>query len=243
MPGPEQAKKEPVEVLPTKEVSAKALTRLGHAKAAIEATKRVLSFGAGNQEEAIRATRMNSKFRMDAMRTAAYWTLAPDLIDLARANPEALTAAKADMVHGGNCGEHGWIAYHHLRQHATGEYIERVTSDIDHGFVLLGDRTKEKASDMAVADAWPTKATATLWEDHFCYDTNIESRKAMVADGNSIKETIAAGLKLSEAGKAKAAESASKTDTDAHIADDDNHVWNQVDSAETGKKFNYTAKK
>jgi hypothetical protein len=153
-------------------------------------------------------------------------------------------AAKADLVHGGNCGEHGWIAYHHLRQHADGEYIERVTSDIDHGFVLLGNRQKESAADMAVADAWPTKATACLWEDHFCYDTNIESRKAMVADGKSIKETIAAGLRLSDEGKKAASQTASQKETqDAVDHWKDHHFWNQIDTAEEGKKYNYTQKK
>jgi hypothetical protein len=238
---PDGGKAEKEDKLPSKTVSAKAMQRLGIAKDAIAVTKKVLSFGAGNQVEAIKATKMNSKFRMDAMREPSYWELAPELIAMASANPEALVAAKAELVHGGNCGEHGWIAFDYIRQHASGDFIERVTSDIDHGFALIGDRTKEAASEIAVADPWPTRATACLWEDHFCFTTGITSRKAMEADGKSLKGAIGAGLKLSALGKAAAEKSASEAETkDAVDHWKDNHFWNQPDTAATNKKFNYT---
>jgi len=234
-------KKDKAEKLPSKTVTAKAMQRLGIAKEAIAVTKKVLNFGAGNQVEAIKATKMNSKFRMDAMREPSYWELAPELIAMAQANPEALVAAKAELVHGGNCGEHGWIAFDYVRQHATGDFIERVTSDIDHGFALIGDRAKEPHADVAVADPWPTRATACLWEDHFCYTTGITSRKAMEADGKSLKGAIGAGLKLSAIGKAEAEKSASEPETkDAVEHWRDNHFWNQADSAAAGKKFQYS---
>jgi hypothetical protein len=236
MPDPAHAEEE----LEKKKVSGKALGRLGIAKAAIEVTKSVLNFGAGNQVEAIAATRMNSKFRMDAMREASYWTLAPELTKMARENPEALVAAKADLVHGGNCGEHGWIAFDYIRQHAGGDVIERVTSDIDHGFALIGDRDKEPGSEVVVADPWPTQATACLWEDHFCYTTGITSRKKMEADGKSVKGAIAAGLRLSEEGKKAAEKSATQEQTDDAVANwQANHFWDQVDSAAEGKKYDY----
>lgn len=229
--------------LPAKMVSGKAMQRLSVAAEAIAVTKKVLSFGAGNQVEAIAASQMNSKFRMDAMRDAAYWELAPELITMAQQNPEALIAAKAELVHGGNCGEHGWIAFDYIRQHAKGDHIERVTSDIDHGFALIGDREKEPASEVAVADPWPTRATACLWEDHFCFATGITSRKAMEADGKSLKGAIGAGLKLSAAGKAAAAKVATPAETkDAVDHWKDNHWWKQDDSADEGKKFAYYGK-
>ncbi len=233
--------RQPEEKLAKKTVTATAMRRLGAAKEAIAVTKQVISFGAGNQVEAIAASNMNSKFRMDAMREPSYWELAPELSKMARENPEALVAAKADLVHGGNCGEHGWIAFDYIREHCAGDMIERVTSDIDHGFALIGDRSEEAASDIAVADPWPTRATACLWEDHFCYATGITSRKAMEADGQSLKGAIAAGLKLSEAGKTAAAQTATaEVTTDAVDNWKANHFWDQADTAAQGSKFDYT---
>ncbi len=227
--------------LPKKQVSPKALTRLGHARDAIAVTKKVINFGAGNQTEALAASQMNSKFRLLAMRTPSYWTLAPELYSMAQQNPEALTAAKADLVHGGNCGEHSWIAYDYLRTHAKGDHIARVASEIDHAFVLIGDKSKEPASDVAVSDPWPTNATACLWEDHFCFETKIDVTLAMQADGKSLKGAIAAGLRLSEAGKKAAAQSATPEETKKAVDNyEANHYWNQADSAAEDKKFNYT---
>lgn len=237
---PETAPRE--EELEKKKVSPKALQRLAVAKEAIEVTKKVISFGAGNQVEAIAASKMNSKFRMDAMREPSYWELAPEVRKIAQANPEALVAAKADLVHGGNCGEHGWIAFDYIRQHCAGDTIERVTSDIDHGFALIGDRDKETGADIVAADPWPTQATACLWEDHFCYTTGITSRKKMEADGDSLKGAIAAGLKLSEAGKKAAAKVATQEETDDAVANwQANHFWDQPDTAAKNKKYDYTS--
>ena len=228
------------EVLPQKHVSAKALSRLSHAKAAIQVTKKVLSFGAGNQTEALRASQMNSNFRLQAMRDSTYWSLAPELMNLARANPEALTAAKADLVHGGNCGEHAYIAYDYLRQHAGGDHIAYAASEIDHAFVLIGDRDTESPADMAVADPWPTNATACLWEDHFCVNTKVDIRMEMKADGKSLKGAIAAGLRLSASGKAAAEEKMTPEQTQQKVADyKANHFWNQPETVDEGKKFDY----
>ncbi len=226
--------------LPKKHASAKALTRLAHAKAAIVATKKVLHFGAGNQMEAIAATQMNSNFRLNAMREQSYWTLAPELYQLASENPEAYTAAQADLVHGGNCGEHAYIAYDYLRRHAKGDHIAYIYSTIDHCFVHLGDKDKEAASDVAVSDPWPTQATACLWEDHFCYATTVEVHHSMQADGKSVKGAIAAGLRLTEAGKKAAAGKATEAETqDALAKRKENHFWGQADTVDEGKKFNY----
>lgn len=229
--------------LPTKQVSAKAARRLNFAKDAIAATKRVLHFGAGNQIEAIAATKMNSKFRLHAMREPSYWTLAPEVRQLAAENPEATTAAKADLVNGGNCGEHAYIAYDYLRRHAAGERILYAGSEIDHAFVLLGDHRLENASEVAVADPWPTQATACLWEDHFCFDTAITIYQEMKADGKSLKNAIAAGLRLSESGKRMAESSASQEQTDEAVENwQENHFWRQPNSAADGRMFQYTPK-
>jgi hypothetical protein len=240
----EPATRQQEEKLPEKKVSPKALTRLGHAKAAIAVTKQVLSFGAGNQVEAIRATKMNSRFRLQAIRNHSYWEMAPEIRHLAMGYPDALVAAKADLVHGGNCGEHAYIAYDYLRQHVSGERIQYAASEIDHAFVFIGDFKKEAASEVAVADPWPTAATACLWEDHFCLNTKVNLRHDAVADGKSIKGAIAAGLRLNAAGKAAAAQSSTQAETDSAVADwKANHFWNQPDSVAAGSKFNYVSDK
>ncbi len=241
MPTAEALARKPEEELEKKSVSAKANSRLAVAREAIAQTKKVISFGAGNQVEALASSKMNAKFRMDAIREPSYWELAPELHKMARENPEALVAAKADLVHGGNCGEHGWIAFDYIREHCSGDMIERVTSDIDHGFALIGDRSEEPHADVVAADPWPTRATACLWEDHFCHSTGITSRKLMEADGKSLKGAIAAGLKLSEEGKAASERAATQKETDDQVKNwKANHFWNQADTAADGKQYDYT---
>ena len=81
-----------------------AISAIRYAVPKIAVTKKVISFGAGNQVEALKSSEMNSKFRMDAMREPSYWELGRELIKMAQENREALVAAKAELVHGGNCG-------------------------------------------------------------------------------------------------------------------------------------------
>jgi hypothetical protein len=226
--------------LPGKKVSAKAMTRLGHAKAAIATTKSVLNFGAGNQTEAISGTKMNSRFRLLAMRNPQFFELAPEVQPLANENYEAYVAAQADLVHGGNCGEHAWIAYDYLRRSAKGDKIAYAGSEIDHAFVLLGDKDHEPDSDVVVADPWPTRATACLWQDHFCRDTKVNIHRSMKADGKSYKNAIRAGLRLTAEGKAAAERTATEKETkDAIDHSKENHFWQQPDTVADGKKFNY----
>src|SRR5205085_7518581 len=119
---------------------------------------------------------------------------------LAQENPEADIAARADVAHGGNCGEHGFLAYHYLRQHAKGEKIAVSSSgELDHQFAVIGDQKKEKPNELVVADPWVNKPTACLWEDHFAYgpDLNIDYGGG-AADGKSFKNAIAAGLKITD---------------------------------------------
>lgn len=243
MPDPARAPRTEEDLLPKKEVSASAQSRLAVARQAITTTKAVMSFGAGNQVEALRATNLNSKHRLQVMRHDPFWELAPGIRALAAANPEALIAAKADLAHGGNCGEHAWVAYHYLREHAAGEHIQVSAKDgLDHAFVLIGDvQGSDKDADIAVADPWPTRATACVWEDHFAFTadrTKIEDYASMVADGDSKKAAISAGLKLSAAGQAYAAKAATEAETDGAIdKSSENHFWNHADAAST--KYNY----
>jgi len=232
------------ESLPEKTVSQQAMTRLSLAADAIGATKRAIAHQ-GNQVPSLLATNMNSQYRLKVMRTKAAWEYTPEAQDLAYQHKEADVAAKADIAHGGNCGEHAWVAYHYLRQHGAGQPINRVAPTyIDHAFVIIGDLKKDADNEMAVSDPWTNNPTACLWEDHFSHGPrkDVESQASMIADGNSYKSAIAAGLKLSAYGEqmVKQADSDEETKdkTDNWKA---NHFWQQDNTTAKDAKFDYKA--
>ena len=230
---------------PQKQVSSKAMGRLGKAEDAIKHTKSVFSYGAGNQKEALEATNFNSYFRLAAMRDSSCWQLTDSVKPIAAANPEALTAAKADLLHGGNCGEHAGVAFDYLRVQAVGETINMSAKQgLDHAFVLIGDVPKESDADIVVADPWPTQATATTWEDHFAHTsdrTQINRWNTMVADGQNVKAVIAAGLTLTEKGKKMAQRTLSDEETEQAIQQglDDDWIWDHQDAAASGHDYEY----
>lgn len=233
----------PGENLPEKTVSAKAMTRLQHSADAIAATKRAIEFQ-GNQIPALRATNLNSQYRLLVMRDAfaqPCWEYTPEAEALAAKHKEADVAAKADLAHGGNCGEHAWLAFHYLREKASGEPINRCAKrGLDHAFVIVGDTKNDKDADLAVSDPWPNNPTACLWEDHFahCSREEIQTSATMTADGNSYKAAIAAGLKLTAFGKKMAETKESDEKTREEIRDAKaNHYWNHDDAA--SEKFEY----
>ena len=237
----------PGEHLEKKDVSAKTMGRLQVAADAIAETKKAIP-KQGNQVVALESSRMNSKYRLLAMRdmggAASFEYTNETSRRLAAENPEADMAARADLAHGGNCGEHAYLAYHYLRLHAKGEKIAVSSSGtLDHEFAVIGDQKKEKASELVVADPWVNKPTACLWEDHFAYgpDLNIDYGGG-VADGKSYKSAIAAGLQLTAFGKSliKKAETEEKT---RKMIEADDHVWSNEDSAAEDHKFDYQTKK
>lgn len=232
---------------PTRTISATAMARIEQATRAIEHTKSVFLYGAGNQAEALRASNFNSYFRMQVMRGEQYWQLTDEVKPIADANPDALTAAKADLVHGGNCGEHAEVAFDYLRVNAVGETINRSDVEgLDHAFVLIGDLTSETDADIVVADPWPTRATATTWDDHFAYTpdrTKLNVREQMVADGANIKAVIAAGLTLTDEGRQLAETTLSDEETEAEIARGQSNgwVWDHPNTAAEGRDFDYVS--
>ncbi len=206
---------------PEKKVSGGAMRRLEYARAAIKHTKEVLSFGAGNQKEALKATNFNSYFRMKAMRDPECWEMSASVRALAARHPDALTAAKCDLAAGGNCGEHAQLGFDYLRATAVGESINRCDVEgLDHAFVILGDVPREADSALSVCDPWPSAPTACLWEDHFAHTpdkSKINSRRTEKADGTDVKSVIAAGLKLSPKGEAMIKASFDEKRTDEEI--------------------------
>ena len=233
------------EHLPGKEVSSKAYARLQVAADGIAATKKAIQHQ-GNQVPALKATNMNSQYRLIAMRDSRCWEYTTaESQQLAYENQEADVAAKADLAHGGNCGEHAWVAYHYLRLHAKGQPIQySAKSGLDHAFVIIGDVSSEKDNEMAVSDPWPNNPTACLWEDHFAYTADrskIQNYESQVADGKSYKAAIMAGLKLSAYGEQMIQKAASDEETKEKTDDwKANHYWNHDDAA--SQKFDYKAK-
>ena len=236
-----------------KVVSGKAGKRLGPAADAIAYTKRVFAQGAGNQYEALDATNFNSAYRLTVMRDLKYWDIDPTIIEVAQANPNALTAAMADIAQGGNCGEHAMVAYDYLRTTAKGEKISQAHVDgFDHAFVIMGDIDSEGDADLVVSDPWPTAATATLWEDHFAYAVNSDREALKVdrtctADGANIKDVIKAGISLNALGRQVIEMALSEEQTDEKLkegtsSEGDNKpwIWRHADAAAQGKKYNYT---
>jgi hypothetical protein len=235
-----------------KKVSGKAGGRLGKAQAGIAATKKAISFGAGNQSEAMQMSRLNSTYRLLVMRTDDFWEMSPEAQELANENPEAAIAAKADLAHGGNCGEHAWCAFQYLRLHAAGESLAVSAKEgLDHAFVLMGDLENDSDGDIVVSDPWPTRAKACLWEDHFAFTADrkkIDVQYDMIADGKSYKEAIKAGLRLSAAGKHYVSQKQTEKQTTDAIRDEkmdidgqkiDLHVWSHPNTEATGHQFNY----
>jgi hypothetical protein len=243
-------KKDPT--LDDKKVSGKAAGRLQKAKAGIDAVKKVMKFGAGNQREALEMSQMNSTYRLLVMRTDHFWEMSPETEQLAAENPEAAIAAKAELAHGGNCGEHAWCAFQYLRLHAAGEPLAVSAKEgLDHAFVLMGNLESEPDSELVVSDPWPTRARACLWEDHFAFTPDrkkIDVQYDMIADGKSYKEAIKAGLRLSAAGKHYVAEKKSKKETEDAIRDEkmdiggqeiELHVWDHPNTEGEGSRYNY----
>ena len=233
----------PGEKLEQKDVSAKTMGRLQLAADAIAETKKAIP-AQGNQVKALTKTKMNSKYRLLAMRDDRAWEYTNETSRRAAAeNFEADVAAKADLAHGGNCGEHAFVAFHYLRQHAKGEVVQVSSSgSLDHEFAVIGDTKKEKPNELVVADPWVMKPTACLWEDHFAYGPDLKiDFGGNVADGKSFKGAIAAGLKLTDFGKQLIAKAETEEKTKEMINADD-HVWTNENSAADDKLYDYKTK-
>ncbi len=233
--------------LPEKEVSSQAMGRLKQAADAIEETDKVMAFGAGNQLEALQATNFNSYFRMAAMRDNDCWELHPSVISLARQYPEALTAAKADLAQGGNCGEYAMVAFDILRQRASGDVVNRCDSEgLDHAYVILGDIAQEADHELVVADAWPTAPTACLWEDFFGYRSDrgdLNTRNTASGDDRDVKAAIAAGLRLSAKGEAMLQHGFDEEKTKEEIKSgregENPWIWAHSNTAAQGSEYEY----
>lgn len=206
-----------------RKVSTKVHKRLSIAHAVIRDVKKINEH-AGNQREGLQATKGNSAYRGPLLREdtdGSSWRFSTEAAkELAERYPEAFFVAKAELLGevpaagvvnpgaGGTCWDQAWLAYYFLRIKAAGEPIAVVTSPIDHAFTHIGDYTKEDHGEVAACDAWPTKATACPWDEHFCHG-DITKAASMIADGGGktddgrtdAKEAIKANLSLTEQAK------------------------------------------
>jgi hypothetical protein len=184
---------------PKRDVSSRAARRLHLAKAAVSHTKQHIP-EAGNQQEALAETGYNSWMRMVVARNPALW----DFSRLDRMPDDTtLTAAMAERAHGGSCLEHAVVAFAYLRAHARGEYIRQCyDAGEDHSFVLIGEED-EGDSEVAVADAWPSRAKACLWDDFSTYSNppRFMTVKRMVADGRDSVDDVSSRIRLNRAGR------------------------------------------
>lgn len=242
-----------VQRLTDKEVSNTALVRLQMAKGAMQLTKSVLKHGAGNQVKALQSSKLNTHYRMLLARDIRYWDVDPAVNDLITADQGAYEAARAYVAAGGNCGEHGQISYEFLKRLAKGQRITLAAKKgLDHAFVLIGDlsevdgKQKEPDSEIAVADAWPTAPTATIWEDHFAHTSkrsDIDQTATTIANGSSSMMAIVAGIKPNDKGKELLTKTGTDADVQAKLARfKQDLLWDHEKSAASGKEFTYFTK-
>jgi hypothetical protein len=223
-----------------RKVSTKVHKRLQIAHEVINDVKKINAH-AGNQREGIEATNGNSAYRGSILRDdvddTTHWKFNNEAGKLlAEKYPEAFHAAKAEILQlappatvanaggGGTCWDQATIAYYFLRIKAVGNPISVVSSPIDHAFAHIGDHESEPHSDVAVCDAWPTKATAVPWDEHFCHG-DISKGLNMIADGGGkaadgktdAKEAIKASLALTDYAKKFVQTTMTDEQTDRHL--------------------------
>lgn len=233
--------------LPQKEVPGHVHKRVALSADAIRHTEGVMSEGRGNQYEDLKKSNFNSYFRMAAMRDPECWYIAPHVMHLARAFPDALTAAKAGLAKSGNCGEYAAVAMDWLRVNAPGEHLHySVKEGLDHAFVILGDIENDADNELVVADAWPTAPIACLWEDFFAYTpdrSQLQARRSLFGDGEDVAAIIATGLRLTPKGHAWINHSFDDERTAEEIDKgrngENNWIWNHSNTARRGREFDY----
>jgi hypothetical protein len=201
--------------------------------------------GRGNQRDDLEATNFNSYFRMAAMRDTRCWQLAAEVLPIARQHPDALTHAKAGLAKAGNCGEYASVAMDFLRVNASGEELHYSVKDgLDHAFVIVGPLRDANVPDhdLAVADAWPMKPTACLWDDFFAYTSwrgNVKSVRTQQGGGEDYASIIAGGLSLSAFGRSQIERRYTDKETRKGIKDarERGWMWNHQETARTHYEY------
>ncbi|HLL22333.1 MAG TPA: hypothetical protein VK427_09390 [Kofleriaceae bacterium] len=249
-----------------RKVSGKVHKRLAIAAEVINDVKQINAH-AGNQREALKETHGNAAYRGPLLRdpvSSGNWKWTNESAKLlAQRYPEAFFMAKAELLGavnapgvsnagaGGTCWDQAHLAYYFLRIKAAGEPISVVSSPIDHAFTHIGDYTKEDHGDVAVCDAWPTKATACPWDEHFCHGT-ITRGLNMIADGGGkaddgtdVKEAIKASLSLTAQAQQFIKTTLTEKETDEHLKTGKAvrpgqpvyHHWSNVTTTEPGAEI------
>lgn len=233
--------------LPEKEVPGHVMSRVSLSANAVSHTEGVMSAGRGNQYSDLKDSNFNSYFRMAAMRDPECWYIAPEVMHLARAYPDALTHAKAGLAKSGNCGEYAAVAMDWLRVNAAGEHLNySVKEGLDHAFVIIGDIDNDEDHELVVADAWPTAPTACLWEDFFAYTpdrSQLQARRSLFGDGEDVAAVIATGLSLTAKGEAWINHSFDDKKTDEELEKgregDKPWIWQHENTTRRGHNYDY----
>lgn len=229
-----------------KPVSAVAKQRLDMAADGIAYAKQKLPHGAGNQMHALQDTGFNSYFRMQAARDESAFFIPPKVEGLAQKSPASFLAAKAELAQGGNCGEHAWVVYDYLRRKYPDQKIQVAQKEgFDHAFVIIGDPATDPPDQLVVADAWPTKPTPVLWEDHFAYEKDpakLQVHASSQGDARDYKqEMLDAGLNLNGKGHQAVQQSMSPEQTNKTIAAEagKHWIWDHTGTARSDSEYEY----
>jgi hypothetical protein len=96
-----------------------------------------------------------------------------------------------------------------------------------------------------VADAWPTRPAAVLLEDHFAYKGDRDELLPGVrktggeVDVDAIKASLAAGLRLTDVGRARLEGTMSPAEVERYVADPENKVQDVERASAPGKAYEY----
>ena len=154
--------------------------RLAAAQKAIEhVNNNVMMYGAGNQLEDIVTTRGVSRERARALKRKNVVSNDRSFRDGAE---EARASVKAEHWKAGVCDDYAKVTLDYLRSVLSGVKLSRVAND-RHAFVLIGDPSTETGDQVVVADPWPTRPQAVLWQDHFCYTEQPRVNAEITSDG------------------------------------------------------------
>jgi hypothetical protein len=187
-----------------KSVSAKAMTRLQLAQAAIfKVNNEILKYGAGNQAPDIRKTRGVSLHRTKVLqdkKDVGWRVIRDNAADEKRVQPEPARRAILLEYYGASvCDDFGYATFDYLRQIASGQRLTRAaTPGLSHAYVIIGDLKTDAEDDLVVADPWPTSPQACTWPDFFGYadKTSLTIKNSMVADGSNIHNEVLESIEI-----------------------------------------------
>lgn len=152
-------------------VSAALLQKLISGHNAITVTRGHVPYS-GNVTDDVNATHAESTARLSVARSILV-NIFGDNEQMVGGNNAINRAASAIGAHGGACNEFSALTHTEIISHATVDPVIRVWDPVaHHSFTMIGDPRATPASEIVVADAWPSRyQVATL--EHTRWDRDI----------------------------------------------------------------------